>query len=60
VWRVEIGPNADVEMHQALSGSGAVAELFGWWEWHGDSEAEGARRWEGGWLRENREHPTHQ
>lgn len=31
-----------------------------WWDCHGDSEAEGARRWEGGWLRENREHPTHQ
>ena len=33
--RIENGPNTDVEMHQALSGSGAVAELFGWWEWHG-------------------------
>ena len=33
--RIENGPNVDVEMHQALSGSGAVAELFGWWEWRG-------------------------
>ena len=33
--RIENGPNTDVEMHQALSGSGAVAELFGWWEWQG-------------------------
>ncbi len=33
--RIENGPNVDVEMHRALSGSGAVAELFGWWEWHG-------------------------
>jgi len=33
--RIENGPNTDVEMHQALSGSGAVAELFGWWEWRG-------------------------
>jgi len=33
--RIENGPNVDVEMHRALSGSGAVAELFGWWEWRG-------------------------
>ena len=26
----------------------------------GHSEAESGRKWEGGWLRENREYPTHQ
>ena len=33
--RIEEGPNVEVEMHRALAGSGAVAELLGWWEWRG-------------------------
>lgn len=35
--RLEAGPNPDVEIHAALSGTGTVAELFGTWT-HEDSD----------------------
>lgn len=33
--RLEAGRSVDVELHQALAGSGVVAELYGAWVWDG-------------------------
>ncbi len=33
--RLEDGPNLDVELHEVLAGSGAVAELYGTWSYEG-------------------------